>query len=130
MKFLLSDTLSEVLSFFAGDMAQVLTILQRLPKLAKLDFTNAYLSGSIPSNLTFPALQTLLLSSNNIIVGDPLIATHETYKSLSLCMVFLCNMLTGSQMMYSSSHTHSNLSALNFQPGSRLANARGTCAAT
>ena len=47
----------------------MLTVLQRLPKLAMLDFTNAYLSGSIPSNLTFPALQTLLLSSNNIMVG-------------------------------------------------------------
>ena len=47
----------------------MLTILQRLPKLATLDFTNAYLAGSIPSNLTFPALQALLLSSNDIRVG-------------------------------------------------------------
>ena len=50
----------------AGDLGSVLRIASELPRLASLDLTNQYLEGTIPSGLSFPLLQTLLLRSNNI----------------------------------------------------------------
>lgn len=41
---------------------------QNLTRLTKLDFTNQYLSGTVPANVSFPWLEELVMVSNNMIV--------------------------------------------------------------
>ncbi|BDA50369.1 probable leucine-rich repeat receptor-like protein kinase PEPR2 [Coccomyxa sp. Obi] len=50
----------------AGNVADVLQAAQGLTHLTRLDFTNQYLEGLLPTNLSLPSLQELVLVSNNI----------------------------------------------------------------
>ncbi|CAL8464770.1 g4305 [Coccomyxa elongata] len=50
-----------------GNASDVLMAAQNLTRLTKLDFTNQYLSGTVPANVSFPWLEELVMVSNNMI---------------------------------------------------------------
>ena len=52
----------------AGNASYVMTAAQNLTRLTKLDFTNQFLSGTVPADVSFPWLEELVMVSNNMIV--------------------------------------------------------------
>lgn len=46
-------------------------MLSRLPDLQYLDFSNQFLTGTIPANISFPQLTELRLTNNDIAVSPP-----------------------------------------------------------
>ncbi|BDA50370.1 MDIS1-interacting receptor like kinase 2 [Coccomyxa sp. Obi] len=50
-----------------GNASDVMQAAQNLTRLTKLDFTNQYLSGTVPANVSFPSLEELVMVSNNMI---------------------------------------------------------------
>ena len=52
----------------AGNIGDVLQAASVLPRLTKLDFTNQFLTGTLPANISFPSLEELILVNNDITV--------------------------------------------------------------
>ena len=52
----------------AGNVGDVLRKISQLQSLTTLDFTNQFLTGSLPSDVSFPALEVLQLANNDIMV--------------------------------------------------------------
>ena len=52
----------------AGDIGDVLQAASDLPRLTKMDFTNQFLTGTLPANISLPALEELILVNNDITV--------------------------------------------------------------
>lgn len=44
-------------------------MVSALPQLTKLDFFNQFLTGTLPSNISFPRLMEIRLINNDISVG-------------------------------------------------------------
>ncbi|BDA46092.1 probable leucine-rich repeat receptor-like serine/threonine-protein [Coccomyxa sp. Obi] len=49
-----------------GDVGEVLKVVSALPQLTKLDFFNQFLTGTLPSNISFPRLMEIRLINNDI----------------------------------------------------------------
>lgn len=45
-------------------------MVSALPQLTKLDFFNQFLTGTLPSNISFPRLMEIRLINNDISVGS------------------------------------------------------------
>ncbi len=52
----------------AGDIGDVLQAASVLPRLTKMDFTNQFLTGTLPVNISLPSLEELILVNNDITV--------------------------------------------------------------
>ncbi len=50
----------------SGNVSSVLEAAAVLTRLTKLDLTNNYMTGYLPTNISFPSLEELKLVSNNI----------------------------------------------------------------
>ena len=53
-----------------GNVGDVLRTISRLQSLTTLDFTNQFLTGALPADVSFPALEVLQLANNYITVRE------------------------------------------------------------
>ena len=81
----------------AGNIGDVLLAASDLPRLTKLDFTNQFLTGYLPANISFPWLEELTLINNDINVSHilfnhrhcPFLTQYSLYtncKRFSICI--------------------------------------------
>ncbi len=76
----------------AGNIADVLQAASALPRLTKLDFTNQFLTGTFPANISFPSLEELILVNNDITVQPLTIPTCSSLLQdfvMTACIVGL-----------------------------------------
>ncbi len=71
-------------SMAAGNIRDVLLAASDLPRLTKLDFTNQFLTGYLPANISFPWLEELTLINNDINVGHILLSSQTLPLSHSI----------------------------------------------
>ncbi|CAL8464771.1 g4306 [Coccomyxa elongata] len=79
----------------AGNIANVLQAASALPRLTKLDFTNQFLTGTLPANISFPSLEELILVNNDITGTLPEAWADGAFPSLRLLVLDLNWRLTG-----------------------------------
>ena len=69
----------------AGSAAEVLRVLAKLPQLQSVDLLNQFLTGTLPPDVAFPALQVLQLAENFISVRPLLCPPARSLAAEQLC---------------------------------------------
>ena len=78
----------------AGNVGDVLRMISRLQYLTTLDFTNQFLTGSLPSDVSFPALEVLQLANNYITVRSvPTTRTPLAHRVWGTMLLHPCQSL-------------------------------------
>ena len=68
-------------------------MVSALPQLTKLDFYNQLLTGTLPSNISFPKLVEMRLIANDISVRPPALLLRSTFSQTPLsCACNICCM--------------------------------------